>query len=312
MSEFADIILRSGRSGVELALFVLLPVMVVMLSMMRILEAKGVLDRLVAHAAPLLRPFGIPGLGVFALLQISFVSFAAPIATLAMMDKGGTSSRHIAATLAMVFAMAQANVVFPLAAFGLNVGATLAISLVAGIVAAALTYHVFGRHLADQEPPEDTKIVHPTAEGASGVLAVINRAGAEAFRIAVGAIPLLILALVVLNGSRDAGLIESLQSLLAPLFSALDLSTSVALPVVTKAIAGGSAMMGVSVDLITAGALSATDLNRIAGLLAHPVDVAGVAILISAGPRVAAVMRPALYGAGVAIVLRAAAHFFLF
>jgi hypothetical protein len=37
--------------------------------------------------------------------KINFVSFAAPIATLAMMEQRGASDRHLAATLAMVFAI---------------------------------------------------------------------------------------------------------------------------------------------------------------------------------------------------------------
>jgi spore maturation protein SpmB len=108
MELLTEIILRAGRSAVELAFFILLPVMVVMLSLMRLLEAKGILDWLVARLAPLLLPLGLTGLSIFALLQISFVSFAAPIATLAMMDQRGASDRHLAATLAMVLATAQA------------------------------------------------------------------------------------------------------------------------------------------------------------------------------------------------------------
>lgn len=312
MTEFADIILRSGKSGVELALYVLLPIMVVMLTIMRMLEAKGILDRIVRFVSPLLRPFGIPGLGVFALLQISFVSFAAPVATLTMMDKRGTSSRHIAATLAMVFSMAQANVVFPMAAFGLNAAVVIAASLVAGIVGAAVTYHVFARHLSDEETDEEATVPHPSAEGAKGVLAVINHAGAEAFRIAVGAIPLLILALVLVNIIRDAGLVRSLEALLTPLFSMMDVSSIALLPIVTKYIAGGSAMMGVTVDLMNAGQFSVADLNRLAGFMIHPFDVAGVAVLISSGPRVAAVLRPAVLGAIVAISLRSIFHLIVF
>ena len=125
MEIFIEIILKAGRSAVELALFVLLPVMVVMLSLMRMLEARGVLDWVVARLAPLLKPFGLTGLGVFAALQINFVSFAAPLATLTMMEQRGASDRHIAATLAMVFAMSQANAALPMMTMGLNIGVTL-------------------------------------------------------------------------------------------------------------------------------------------------------------------------------------------
>ena len=82
MEILIDIIMKAGRSAVELSLFILLPVMVVMLSLMRLLEARGVLDWLVEKLAPVLKPIGLTGLGVFAALQINFVSFAAPIATL--------------------------------------------------------------------------------------------------------------------------------------------------------------------------------------------------------------------------------------
>jgi hypothetical protein len=41
MDILMDVILKAGRSAVELALFVLLPVMVVMLPLMRMLEARG-------------------------------------------------------------------------------------------------------------------------------------------------------------------------------------------------------------------------------------------------------------------------------
>lgn len=98
MEILIDIILKAGRSAIELSLFVLLPVMVVMLSLMRLLEARGVLDWVVARIAPVLKPVGLTGLGVFAALQINFVSFAAPMATLTMMEQRGASDRHIAAT----------------------------------------------------------------------------------------------------------------------------------------------------------------------------------------------------------------------
>ena len=59
--------------------------------------------------------------------------------------------RHIAATLAMVFAMSQANAAFPMMTMGLNFGTTLAFSLLGGLVAAAATYYLFGRGLSAEE-----------------------------------------------------------------------------------------------------------------------------------------------------------------
>lgn len=311
MTEFANLILSSGRAAVELALFVLLPVMVVMLSMMRLLEAKGVLDKLVDKLSPLLAPLGVPGIGVFALLQVLLVSFAAPVATLAMMDRGGVSRRHIAATLAMVFACAQANVVFPMSALGLHGFFTLGVSALAGVIGASATYYWFGRKLTDQDQLPESRPKHRSAEDAKGVLDVVNHAGGEAFGIAVGAIPMLILALLLVNVLQSIGLIGEIERVLTPFFAALDLPASMALPIVTKYIAGGTAMMGVVSEFLNQGLMSVEQFNRMAGFLIHPFDVAGIAVLISAGPRVASVLYPAACGALLAIALRSVLHFLL-
>lgn len=308
MDLLIDVILKAGRSAVELSLFVLLPVMVVMLSLMRILEARGVLDWLVARVAPLLRPAGLSGLGVFAMLQINFVSFAAPMATLTMMETRGAADRQLAATLAMVLAMAQANVTLPMAALGLNVGWVLFWSLVGGLVAAAATYHVFGRHLSADDHVTDETLHHRVASDAKGILDVINHAGAEAFKIAVGAIPMLVLALVFVNALRAGGAIDALSVVLAPALSALGLDAAYLLPTLTKYIAGGTAMMGVMDDMLRQGLTSIESFNNSAGFLIHPFDVAGIAVLISAGPRVARVWKPAALGAVVGIALRSAGH----
>lgn len=308
MELLTDIILRAGRSAVELALFVLLPIMVVMLSLMRLLEAKGLIDRTIRLFAPMVRPAGLTGLGVFAALQISFVSFAAPIATLAMMDQRGASERHIAATLALVMAMAQANVVFPMLALGLEFWTVLGLSLAGGLAAAASTYHLFGRRLSSREAQVDETLHHPVAEDAKGVLNVINRAGAEAFKIAVGAIPMLVLALVTVMLMRSLGIIDALVLALGPLLAPLGIDPALILPSLTKYIAGGTAMMGVMDDMLREGSATATTLNQSAGFLIHPFDVAGVAVLISAGPRVAAVWKPAALGAIVGIALRTLGH----
>ena len=308
MEILIDVILKAGRSAVELSLFILLPIMVVMLSLMRLLEARGVLDWLVARLAPWLKPLGLTGLGVFAALQINFVSFAAPVATLTMLDQRGASQRHIAATLAMVMAMAQANVVFPMVALGLNFGSVLLFSLLGGLVAAAATYYGFGRQLSAQEQLLDETLQHPLAESAKGVLDVINRAGAEAFKIAVSAIPMLVLSLTVIMALRSGGAIDALTRLLAPLMAALQLDSGLILLTLTKFLAGGTAMMGVMDEMLRKGQASALLLNQSAGLLISPLDIPGVAVLISAGRRVAGVWRPAVLGACVGILVRTLGH----
>lgn len=308
MDILIDIILKAGRSAVELSLFVLLPVMVVMLSLMRLLEARGALDWLVGRVSPLLRPFGLTGLGVFAALQINFVSFAAPMATLTMMEQRGTSDRHLAATLAMVFAMAQANAAFPMLTMGLQFGPLLIFSLLGGLTAAAATYYVFGRHLSAAEATLDETLHHPVADNAKGVLDVINRAGAEAFKIAVGAIPMLVLSLVAVTALKKFGAIDALTLLIAPLLQVVGIDPVLILPTLTKYLAGGTAMMGVMDDMRRAGQVSVELLNASAGFLISPFDLPGVAVLISAGRRVAAVWKPAAIGACIGILLRTLGH----
>ncbi|MEY2633344.1 MAG: hypothetical protein RIR00_1998 [Pseudomonadota bacterium] len=310
MDLLIDVILKAGRSAVELSLFILLPVMVVMLSLMRLLEARGVLDWLVRHLAPPLKPLGLTGLGVFAALQINFVSFAAPVATLAMMEQRGASDRHLAATLAMVMAMSQANVLLPMAAMGLQVGSVLLFSLLGGLVAATVTYYGFGRQLDAAEQLNDLPPGHPQAQDAKGVLDVINRAGAEAFRIATGAIPMLVLSLVIVTALRSGGAIDALHHLLAAPLAALQIDPAYLLPTLTKVLAGGTAMMGVMDELLRQGSISVAMLNHSAGFMIHPLDLPGVAVLISAGPRVSRVWKPAALGAVVGILLRSLAHGF--
>ncbi|MCK6391982.1 MAG: nucleoside recognition family protein, partial [Azonexus sp.] len=287
------------------------PVMVVMLSLMRLLEARGALDWLVIKLAPVLRPFGLTGLGVFAALQINFVSFAAPLATLTMMEQRGTSDRHLAATLAMVFAMAQANASLPMLTMGLNLMPTLIFSLLGGLTAAAATYYLFGRQLSCAESKLDETLQHPAAESAKGVLDVINRAGAEAFKIAVGAIPMLVLSLVAVTALRHFGVIDLLTMAIAPVLTLMAIDPILILPTLTKYLAGGTAMMGVVDEMRRAGQMSEELLNASAGFLISPFDLPGVAVLISAGRRVAAVWRPAAYGACVGIALRTLGHLLL-
>jgi spore maturation protein SpmB len=282
--------------------------MVVMLSLMRLLEARGVLDWLVLKLAPWLKPLGLTGLGVFAALQINFVSFAAPVATLSMMDQRGASQRHIAATLAMVMAMAQANVVFPMVAMGLDFGRVLLFSLLGGLVAASATYYGFGRHLSSQETLVDETLQHPVVESTKGVLDVINRAGAEAFKIAIGAIPMLVLSLTVIMALRTGGAIDALTRFLSPVMGFLQLDSGLILLTLTKFLAGGTAMMGVMDEMLRKGLASPLLLNQSAGLLISPLDIPGVAVLISAGRRVAGVWRPAALGACVGIGVRTLGH----
>lgn len=306
MEVIAEVILRAGRAAVELALFILLPVMVVMLTVMRLLEARGVLDWIVHRVTPLLRPIGLTGLSVFAALQVMLVSFAAPVATLTLMAQRGASDRHIAATLAMVMAMAQANVTFPMTTMGLAFGFTFVAALCGGLLAAAVCWYGSGRHLSAVEPPFDDEPTHEST--ASGTLGIIQSAGAEAFRIATGAIPMLVLALVTVFLLREAGAVDLLSRLLAPLLGGVGIDVDLVLPALTKYIAGGTAMMGVMGELLASGQIDRTALNGAAGFLINPLDVAGVAVFAAASPRVARVVAPAVLAGACGIALRSALH----
>lgn len=308
MNIMTDVILPAGHAAMELVLFILLPVMVVMLTLMRVLEAKGVLDWLVVKTAPLIKPFGLTGLSVFAALQINLVSFAAPVATLAIMEKRGASSRHLAATLAMVSAMAQANASLPLAAMGLNLGLVLPISVIGGLAAAASTYYWFGRKLSCEEHLTDDRPHHVEAHGTRGILGTITRAGTEAFNIAVGAIPFLILSLVVVNFLRQLGAITALTTLASPVLALFGISPALVLLTITKYLAGGTATLGIIAEMFRHQQLTVSVLNQSAGFLIHPFDLPGFAILITAGRRVASVWKPAACGACVGIAVRTVMH----
>jgi spore maturation protein SpmB len=309
MEIIVEVILKGGRTAVEIALFVLLPVMIVMLTLMRLLEARGVLDWLVVRIAPAVKPFGLSGLGVFAALQMNFVSFVAPVATLTMMEQRAASDRQLAATLAMVMSMAQANVSLPMTSLGLNIGWVLLWSVVGGLIAASITWHLFGRGLSAAAPVEhEPPAARETAGGAKGLLGIINNAGAESFKVAVGAIPMLVLALGFVNALRTFGAVDALTDALTPLLAPLHLNPDYLLPAVTKYVAGGVSMMGVMDDMLRQGLTTAEGLNRAAGFLINPFDLVGVAVLISAGPRVAKVWKVAACGAVIGIIVRCIGH----
>lgn len=304
--------LASGRTALDLALYLLLPVMVIMLAMMQALEARGLLARVARLLAPPLRPFGIPGTGVFAMLQLLLVSFAGPIATLSVQDRDGTHQRRIAATLAMVLAMPQANVLFPMAAAGMNLGAVVLISLVGGLTASSLTYYVLTRNFDAGQP------AMPASQGGSkprdrrSLWAILVGGGQEGVQIVLNAIPALLLAIFAVNLLKHVGAIGLLENLLTPLLQLFGLPGSAVLPLATKYLAGGTAMMGVTLELIKQGTMTMAEFNRLAGFLINPLDMVGVSVLSAAGPRVAAIARPAVIGGLVGILVRGMLHLLLF
>lgn len=312
MEEFIKIVLLSGKSALDLALNVLLPVLVIMMALMKVVEARGLLALIARFVQPVLRIFGIPGAGAFAIMQLLFVSFAAPLATLAIMEKDGTARRRIAATLAMVFTMSQANVVFPMVAVGLNFGIILMTSLVGGLAAAALTYYLFARSAGDEGTVIESVVTVEGKDRKSTALNLMILGGQEAVQVILGAIPILILAIFLVNILKATGSIAGLETLLTPLFDLIGFPAVAVLPLATKYLAGGTAMMGVTLNLMKEGAISVLELNRMAGFLTNPCDIVGVAVLISAGARSASVVRPAIAGAAAGIIIRGVLHLLIF
>ena len=140
------------------------------------------------------------------------------------------------------------------------------------------------------------------------LLDVINRAGAEAFKIAIGAIRMLVLSLTAITALRSAGAIGLLTRALGSTMTTLRLDPAMILPTLTKYLAGGTAMMGVVDEMQRQGQATAAMVNHSAGFLIHPLDVPGVAVLISAGRRVSSVWKPAVLGACAGILVRTLGH----
>jgi spore maturation protein SpmB len=312
VEDLIRIMLQSGKAGLDLALYVLLPVLVVMMALMKVVEARGILALVARLVQPLLRLFGIPGAGAFAILQLLLVSFAAPLATLAIMEKDGTNRRQIAATLAMIFTMSQANVVFPLVAVGLDLGMIMLTSFIGGLAAAAVTYYLFARSAGDERAPvTDFEAAAETGRKSSALNLMIV-GGQEALQVIMGAIPMLILAIFLVNILKAVGAMTLLEGALSPLFARIGFPAVAVLPLATKYLAGGTAMMGVTLNLLKEGAITTLELNRMAGFLTNPCDLVGVAVLISAGARSSSVVRPAIAGAVVGIVIRGVLHLLIF
>jgi spore maturation protein SpmB len=227
------------------------------------------------------------------------------------MEKDGTSRRRIAATLAMVFTMSQANVVFPMVAVGLNLGVILLTSLAGGLVAAALTYYLFARSAGD-DGPSDEQFVVDKKERKSTTLNLMIVGGQEAVQVILGAIPILILAIFLVNVLKTVGAIALVETALTPFFARIGFPAVAVLPLATKYLAGGTAMMGVTLNLLKEGAITVQELNRMAGFLTNPCDLVGVAVLISAGARSASVARPAIAGAAAGILFRGVLHLMIF
>lgn len=66
--------------------------------------------------------------------------------------------------------------------------------------------------------------------------------------------------------------------------SAVELVFFTILPALGKYLAGGTAMMGVMGEPLRDGQIDSAELNRSIGFLRNPLDLPGLAILLSTGP----------------------------
>ncbi len=179
-------------------------------------------------------------------------------------------------------------------------------------MAAALTYYLFARSAGDEGTPAEPFVVSTDNARRSSTLNLMIVGGQEAVQVILGAIPILILAIFLVNILKATGAIAVVESALTPLFALIGFPAVAVLPLATKYLAGGTAMMGVTLNLLKEGAITVQELNRMAGFLTNPCDLVGVAVLISAGARSASVVRPAIAGAVVGILFRGVLHLMIF
>lgn len=307
----AEMILESGRTALELAALTVLPLMIVMMGVTRVLEDRGILALLTRVVSPLTKIFGISGLGVLAAVQALFVSFAAPVATLALMRDRETSERRIAAGLAMVLATSQANATFSLAAAGLDVGVAMLTSLAGGLVASSTTYYVFARSRASRGDAEAGPTPSSKTQSRRS-MSLLVEGGNEAVELVIRSLPVLVFTMLTVNLLRSSGGLGLLTNFISPVMQEFSLPPETVVPLTTKYVAGGTAMTPTMLDLVDADTVSPAELNRVAGLLINPLDPVGLAVLLSPGKRVASVALPACLGAACGIAARTLLHGMIF
>ncbi|EPF6745813.1 nucleoside recognition domain-containing protein, partial [Klebsiella pneumoniae] len=172
-------------------------------------------------------------------------------------------------------------------------------------------WHVTGRRLSVAENPRAEAL--PNAEqNSQGILAVINSAGSDAIRLALGAVPMLILSLTIVGLLQGAGAIDLLQQLLKPLLGWLHIPQNFVLPALVECVAGGTAYFGVISELIQQGKVTVDQVNASAGLLIQTFDLPGIGIFLGISSRFVRLFRFVAPAAIVGILLRTVLHLILF
>jgi spore maturation protein SpmB len=204
--------------------------------------------------------------------------------------------------------MAQANAAFPLAAVGLNLPVSMATSLISGLIASFISFKAAGGHHARAAYTPLTQKV----EQSKKLIPLLFEGGESGLNIVLKSIPPLIIAVFFVNIFKATGVIVLLEQVFGPVLTLVGIPAIAVLPIVTKFIAGGTAMMAIILDLMKDGLMTATELNRVAGFTLNPLDPVGLAIFVATGPRVAKVVKPAIFGAALGILFRGMMHLIIF
>jgi spore maturation protein SpmB len=306
-----EIVIASGKSSVDIALYTLLPVMVVMLCLMKVLEAMGVMAIIVKMLTPVLKPFGLTGMSTFAMVQMNLISFAAPLATLAIMLSRGVSDRHLAATLAMLLAMGQGNILYPMIPLGLNWPVAIVFSIAGGLSAASFTWYFSGKKLSSITCGE-TQDELTSSPSKKGIINIINDAGAEAIRLSVNAVPMLTLSITIVGILTQIGAVAGFERLVTPILHVINVSQIYVVPSIAKYLGGGTAYLVVASDLVHSSNITAGEINKSVGFLIHTFDLPGIGIFLGMCTRIIAVFKYALPGILVGILMRTILHGFYF
>lgn len=304
--DFIENIQNSGRLAIDLVLYLMLPITVVMGGLMKVIENKGVLAWLSVKLSAVTHTFGASGLSVIASTKMLFVSSVAPFPTLAKIDLMEQDQRKLAASMALVLTLTQGNISFPMIAYGVNIWVLLASSIIGGILASAFTYYVLMRNQSAYA--NGTEAIEEGPKVKKNIVQSLSDGGMEGMKIAINMIPMLIITIFILTILKDLHVIDVLTKLLEPIFSSLGLPGAAVLPIITKYIAGGTAYLGVIIDQVEQGTLTARDLNIIVGLASNPVDLVGLALFSAIGPRIGKIFRYALLGALFGLLVRAVIH----
>lgn len=105
-----------------------------------------------------------------------------------------------------------------LSAFGLNLPVVMATSVLGGLVSAWLTYRIFARHLADGTELPAADEIRP-AQGKQHLIQMILGGGEEGFQLALKALPVLVLAVLLVNVLKAIGAIGLLETICGPAFA---------------------------------------------------------------------------------------------